>query len=156
VFVLGFSVSQPSAPVAAHGVSNPAKHSLPAVAVCTYRQVSHSNCPSALWCLSILTRHLFLACAGPCIRDCARPTPWQFQHQAERFLPPYFFSSARPAISSVSAKEARYGATLTVRYTGRVSGAVLMSPAAVTHQVRPSETSYLYFEWYAHAVCLAW
>uniref|UniRef100_A0A383W832 Uncharacterized protein n=1 Tax=Tetradesmus obliquus TaxID=3088 RepID=A0A383W832_TETOB len=71
---------------------------------------------------------------GTCTAACARPTPWFFQHQAERFLPPYFFGTGRPVISSISTKELRYGATLTVSYTGTVTGAVLMAPAAVTHQ----------------------
>jgi hypothetical protein len=82
--------------------------------------------------------HLHMCAAGTCTRGCARPTPWIFQHAAERFLPPYFFGTSRPVISSVSAKRMRYGATLTARYTGRVTGAVIMTPGAVTHQVRDS------------------
>ena len=73
--------------------------------------------------------------AGTCTAACARPTPRCFQHKAERFLPPYFFGTARPVISSISTKELRYGATLTVNYTGTVTGAMLMAPTAVTHQV---------------------
>ncbi|WIA15101.1 hypothetical protein OEZ85_001795 [Tetradesmus obliquus] len=71
---------------------------------------------------------------GTCTASCARPTAWQFQHQAERFLPPYFFQAGRPVITSISATSARYGATLTVGYTGRVTSAVIITPAAVTHQ----------------------
>ncbi|KAF6264287.1 hypothetical protein COO60DRAFT_1698359 [Scenedesmus sp. NREL 46B-D3] len=76
---------------------------------------------------------------GSCTRGCARPTAWRFQHQAERFLPPYFFGTSRPSISSVSAKLLRYGASLTARYSGRVTGAVLMTPGAVTHQVNMNQ-----------------
>ncbi|KAF8060520.1 WSC domain-containing protein [Scenedesmus sp. PABB004] len=71
------------------------------------------------------------AAAGECTAACARPTPWQFQHTAERFLPPYFFMAGRPGIAS----ELRYGGTVTLTYSGAVNGAVLMAPAAVTHQV---------------------
>ncbi|KAF6245560.1 hypothetical protein COO60DRAFT_1655315 [Scenedesmus sp. NREL 46B-D3] len=71
---------------------------------------------------------------GTCSRSCADRTPWEFQHRAERFLPPYFFGTSRPDIELMSATELRYGATLDVMYTGNVTGAVLMTPAAVTHQ----------------------
>ncbi|WIA35282.1 hypothetical protein OEZ86_003741 [Tetradesmus obliquus] len=71
---------------------------------------------------------------GSCSRSCASRTPWEFQHRAERFLPPYFFGTSRPGISSVSAKEARYGASVDVTYSSTVTRAVLMTPAAVTHQ----------------------
>ncbi|KAF6264286.1 hypothetical protein COO60DRAFT_1660326 [Scenedesmus sp. NREL 46B-D3] len=71
---------------------------------------------------------------GTCSRSCADRTPWEFQHRAERFLPPYFFGTSRPDIELMSATELRYGASLDVTYTGNVTGAVLMTPAAVTHQ----------------------
>jgi 4-amino-4-deoxy-L-arabinose transferase-like glycosyltransferase len=74
--------------------------------------------------------------AGTCTAACARPTPWIFQHAAERFLPPYFFQSGRPVITAVSVTSARYAASFTARYTGTVTSAVLMAPGAVTHQVR--------------------
>jgi hypothetical protein len=73
--------------------------------------------------------------AGSCTSNCANPTPWEFQHRAERFLPPYFFGTSRPDIVSLSATELRYGATVDVTYRGEVTDAVLMTPAAVTHQV---------------------
>jgi hypothetical protein len=73
--------------------------------------------------------------AGSCSRNCAGCTSWEFQHRAERFLPPYFFSSSRPDIVSLSGRELRYGASLNVTYRGTVTGAVLLTPGAVTHQV---------------------
>ncbi|KAF6264288.1 immunoglobulin E-set [Scenedesmus sp. NREL 46B-D3] len=71
---------------------------------------------------------------GTCTASCARPTPWRFQHQAERFLPPYFFGTSRPSISSTSASVLRYHETLNITFSGSADGAVLMTPAAVTHQ----------------------
>lgn len=73
--------------------------------------------------------------SGECTEACARQTPWLFHHQAERFLPPYFFTGDRPEITSVSAKDVKYGETVVVSYKGTVTGAVIMTPAATTHLV---------------------
>ncbi len=73
---------------------------------------------------------------GDCTEACARPTPWLFQHAAERFLPPYWFSGVpRPTITWKSGSLQRYGGLMDMDYTGSVDGAVLMAPASVTHQV---------------------
>jgi hypothetical protein len=104
------------------------------------RVVGSQRC---ICCISVLyfkenilaTSRIPVPLAGTCTAACARPTPWIFQHAAERFLPPYFFQSGRPVITAVPVTSALYGATFTARYTGTVTSAVLMAPAAVTHQV---------------------
>jgi hypothetical protein len=62
--------------------------------------------------------------------------------QAERYLPYYFFGSqslARPVITSVSAAKVAMGQTLRISYTGKVTGATITSPAAVTHQINMNQ-----------------
>jgi hypothetical protein len=60
------------------------------------------------------------------------------QLQAERFLPPYFFepfASQRPSIiDGAGTKPVTYGETTPVAFNGTADRAVLMAPAAVTHQ----------------------
>jgi len=48
---------------------------------------------------------------------------------------PYAYSPARPTVTAVTSDTAPMGGQVTAGYTGVVDGAVLMSPAAVTHQV---------------------
>eukprot|EP00879_Flechtneria_rotunda_P011822 GHRR01012349.1.p1 GENE.GHRR01012349.1~~GHRR01012349.1.p1 ORF type:complete len:390 (+),score=85.85 GHRR01012349.1:976-2145(+) len=76
---------------------------------------------------------------GECTEACAHGTPWLFQHQAERFKPPYFFSGSRPSIISTSTATPKYNTDVTVGYSGTVTGAVLVAPAAVTHQVNMNQ-----------------
>jgi hypothetical protein len=57
--------------------------------------------------------------------------------QAERFLPPYYFeplASRRPNITTAPASAVPMGGAFTVAYSGAATHAVLMAPAAVTHQ----------------------
>ena len=59
---------------------------------------------------------------------------YHYQYQAEKFLPPYFFSPDRPNITSISKTAVRMGDIVSLGYKGDVTHAVLMKAGAVTHQ----------------------
>ncbi len=77
-----------------------------------------------------------------CDAQCTLWAPALQQYQAERFLPYYFFgaqAAARPAITSTSASTVSLGSTLTITFTGNVTGAALTQPAAITHQINMNQ-----------------
>ena len=74
-----------------------------------------------------------------CVSTCFIPSKNLHAYQAERFLPPYAFSAARPVITGKSAEAVAMGAPLTVTFTGAATHVVLAAPAAVTHQTNMNQ-----------------
>jgi hypothetical protein len=59
-----------------------------------------------------------------------------YQHQAEKFLPPYFSDPGRPTIVGADATRSLVmGLAYDFVYTGDVTGASLVAPESVTHQL---------------------
>ncbi|KIZ02370.1 hypothetical protein MNEG_5589 [Monoraphidium neglectum] len=74
-----------------------------------------------------------------CYNACVQFNPALHQYQAELFKLPYAFAAGRPVITDVSTEEAAMGSEVKVTYDGTVSGAVLMTPGAVTHQLNMNQ-----------------
>ncbi|KAI8465624.1 MAG: hypothetical protein J3K34DRAFT_525211 [Monoraphidium minutum] len=70
-----------------------------------------------------------------CFEACFQFNPAVHQFQAEVFKLPYAFSPGRPAIAGAPPEVAAMGGEITVAYEGEVTGATLMAPGAVTHQL---------------------
>lgn len=71
----------------------------------------------------------------------APPVP---EYRAEKFKPPYFFGAAaalRPEIHTTTLVPSPllYGASWVVHFSGNATGAVLVAPGAVTHQINMAE-----------------
>jgi hypothetical protein len=80
------------------------------------------------------------SCHDAAATTCTGPNEKRtYQHQAEKFLPPYAFEpllSQRPVIRNAGVtRNVVMGANYEFVYTGDVTGASLVAPESVTHQL---------------------
>ena len=104
-----------------------------------FSQLSSSTIPRRYHSTAILLPDASVMIAGSETAECsyACAKKWKFydyQFTSEIFYPPYYFSTMRPTIKSISPTLQYMNNMIHIYYQGNVSSVVLMKPGAVTHQ----------------------
>ena len=75
-----------------------------------------------------------------CVSGCFVSPPALVQYQAEKYLPYYHDSELRPTIIEAgNPSSGKMGSTITLQFSGTAGEAVLVAPAAVTHQLNMNQ-----------------